>query len=231
MRTLVIPDIHNHIASADRWIAEFPADQILFLGDYFDSFHDTTEMAETTARWLKASLQQPNRIHLWGNHDLAYAFPENRHLRCSGFSEEKEAVISAILTDHDWEQLKLFHTERDTVFTHAGRDPNIFEHPIDGITVQRLETLCEAAIANARAGLRDPVLDLDGLTWLRWWEMTILEDFNQVVGHTPGPKIRIQGSENRFNICLDTFGHYVGMLENDQFVYLDTHSKRAYTVD
>ena len=230
VRTLVIPDIHNHLTSADRWIAEFPADRILFLGDYFDSFDDTAEMAEATARWLKASLRQPNRLHLWGNHDLAYAFPMNRHLRCSGVSEEKEVLISTILTGQDWDQLKLFHAEGETLFTHAGLDPTIFAHPIDGITVPRLESLCQKAMTNARAGLRDPVLDLSGLTWLRWWEITVLEEFNQVVGHTPDPKIRIRRSGDRFNAGLDTFGHYVGMLDGTQFSYIDTRSKRVYPI-
>ena len=219
------------MASAEHWISQFPADQVLFLGDYFDSFHDTLDMAEATANWLKASLHQPNRIHLWGNHDLGYAFPENRQLRCSGFSEEKEAIISTILTAPDWDLLKLFHTKRKTIFTHAGLDPAIFSHPIEGITLPRLESLSEAAMNNARAGLHDPVLDLSGLTWLRWWEMSALEDFNQVVGHTPDPEIRVTKSGGHFNLCLDTFGHYVGMLDEMQFSYIDTRTERMYSVE
>ncbi|MFT4637385.1 MAG: hypothetical protein ACI8T1_000694 [Verrucomicrobiales bacterium] len=189
-------------------------------------------MAEAMAHWLKRSLQEPKRIHLWGNHDLAYAFPNNRHLRCSGFTEEKCAIIRNILTAEDWSRLRLLHHEAPNfIFTHAGIDPKIFEHPIAGLTVDRMKTRCDEALANAQAGLRDPVLDLSGVTWLRWWEMEHLEHFHQIVGHTPDPNIQVSKGETSFNVCLDTFGNYVGMLTDGHFTYLDTRNGREVQVN
>src|SRR5690606_22035145 len=77
MTTLVLPDVHNHFAEAEAQIARHPADRIVFLGDYFDSFDDTPAMAAATAEWLKDSLAKPDRLHLWGNHDLWHRFPRN----------------------------------------------------------------------------------------------------------------------------------------------------------
>ena len=46
MTTLVIPDLHHRVAAAEEWIARYPADRVVFLGDYFDDFDDTPKMAE-----------------------------------------------------------------------------------------------------------------------------------------------------------------------------------------
>jgi len=40
MRTLIIPDIHNHIENADYWLTNEEYDRVVFLGDYFDHFGD-----------------------------------------------------------------------------------------------------------------------------------------------------------------------------------------------
>lgn len=225
MRTLIIPDIHHHIEEAERLIARFPSDQVLFLGDYFDNFNDSATIAAGTAEWLKASLQHANRIHLWGNHDLAYAFPKNPHLQCSGFTWEKCQRIQEILTQADWAQLKLAHLEPPNyLFTHAGVKRSLFEHPTYGLTFDRLNMLCLQALEDAQRSFPNAILDLSGVTWLRWWEMEILPDFHQIVGHTPDPKLRIHKGEATVNVCLDTYGSYIGLLTNDSLTCLDTQS-------
>jgi predicted MPP superfamily phosphohydrolase len=225
MRTLVIPDLHNHIDSADEWIARFPADRIVFLGDYFDSFGDTVAMARATAAWLRDSLARPERVHLWGNHDLAYAFPQNPDLHCSGFTAEKATVIREILSPAHWQQLRLVSFEAPNfLLVHAGLQRALFEHPIEGITAARLEARCAQALDNARASLPDPILGPRGLVWLRWWNLDLLPEFNQVVGHTPQHELQIERSPATFNICLDTMGRYVGLIEDGQFAYADTRT-------
>ena len=96
-RTLVIPDIHNDFARAEAFIARLAGryDQIVFLGDYFDDFEDTPEIARGVAAWLQHSFAQGNRTHLVGNHDLPYLFPGRSS--CPGFSEEKMRAAAPIL--------------------------------------------------------------------------------------------------------------------------------------
>jgi len=50
MRTLIVPDMHNRVDKVVRLITEIPHDRIVFLGDYFDDFHDTEHIAEKAAK-------------------------------------------------------------------------------------------------------------------------------------------------------------------------------------
>lgn len=121
MKFLVIPDVHNKIVGAEQIITAMPDHQPVFLGDYFDSFHDTPDMAEQTAKWLAWSLGQ-GRIHLMGNHDLPYRW---RHQSCPGFSEEKLARVKREMSPFHWNQMGLFKVIRKEglrplVLSHAG---------------------------------------------------------------------------------------------------------------
>lgn len=229
MTTLVIPDIHNHVDSADEWIERFPADRIIFLGDYFDNFGDTPEDAERTARWLRDSLAQPNRIHLWGNHDLPYGFVSEPSLYCPGFTPKKSELVSQVLNwDEHWSRLKLVHFEREYAFSHAGISRFVFGL---NLTPAKVEARCLAALkAPARGKVVDPVLGIDGIVWQRWYVMDELEEFHQIVGHTPMREIGINVARGRLNVCLDTFGKYVGWLDSGEFSYIDTKTEERTVV-
>lgn len=128
MKTIIISDVHNRV----DWIEDAlsspilqPYDNIIFLGDYFDDFNDTPEMATNAARWLKLSLRKPNRIHLTGTHDLWYRFPYNRFIAASGNTEAKAYAIRGVLSQEDWNLLKLYHYEQDFLMTHAGLHINL----------------------------------------------------------------------------------------------------------
>ena len=94
-RILSVGDIHNgpNLDHIDKAIARERPDLTVFVGDYFDQFGDGPEHAYRTAKWLKNSLAEPDRIHLWGNHDLAYWEPV--HFRCPGYTPEKREAIRA----------------------------------------------------------------------------------------------------------------------------------------
>ena len=223
MKTLIVPDVHNHIDEVEAQISRYPADRVVFLGDYFDSFGDTPAMAEATARWLKASLARPERLHLWGNHDLWYRFPLNSQI-CwigSGFTPEKSRAISGVLAFEDWEKLRLVTVLDGIVFSHAGVDRSVFEHPVEGLSAGRVESQCAAALEDAAAGIDNEVLGEHGIVWLRWWEMEALPEFSQVVGHTVARECRVETEGGRFNVCLDTLGRYLGLLEDGIFKVID----------
>jgi len=121
MKYLVIPDIHNRIHNAEGLIKIMPDHQPVFLGDYFDSFGDTVEMASDTAKWLSWSIGQ-GRIHLLGNHDLPYRW---RHQNCPGFRPDKNEAIRREMSPAAWLQTKthlIIQQEglRPLVLSHAG---------------------------------------------------------------------------------------------------------------
>ena len=125
MRTLIIPDVHHRWEMVENIIARERYDKIVFTGDYFDARGelDTIFDAGATARWLKNSLQDPRRIHLWGNHDISYGF-DSWIAYCSGYSERKDHIIWQWMTRADFSKLKFFHIEQDWLLTHAGLHPH-----------------------------------------------------------------------------------------------------------
>lgn len=126
MKLLVIPDVHNHFESTERIIERFPDRQVIFLGDYFDDYHDTPAMAAATAEWLRHSIHK-GRIHLMGNHDLPYRW---RHQTCPGYSGEKHREIKKFMTETEWNEVRLAliysncrygkQEARPLVLSHAG---------------------------------------------------------------------------------------------------------------
>lgn len=229
MKILVIPDVHNHTAEAEAQIARYPADRVIFLGDYFDSIGDNPTMAGETAEWLKDSIARPGRLHLYGNHDLWYRFPKNAQI-CwvgSGFTPQKLREISRVMTPDDWAKMKLVEFVGEIALCHAGIDERIFGHPVHGLTREGVEATCEQALWDAAAAIDHPVFDESGIVWLRWWNLKPLREFSQFVGHTPSRDLRIESAHGRRNVCLDTMGRYLGLIEDGKMAVIDDHSGRV----
>lgn len=193
-KTLIIPDIHHKIGTVDKIIKRENADLIIILGDEFDDFHDTPVIAARTARWLKNSLSCQNRIHIWGNHTLAYAFP-NDYTSCSGFAEDKCRTINGILTKDDWKQLKFYHIQDGVLFTHAGLTRNFYNAEKDGDIADFMEDGSKRAFTCLsqgkshwffRAGYsRGGRQAYGGITWCdSRQEFTVIKDIPQIFGHT-----------------------------------------------
>jgi hypothetical protein len=159
----IIADIHHKINKAQTIISILEKDQniqnVILLGDYFDDFNDTPEKAKETAAWLKESLSFPKRIHLFGNHDLAYFYPYHPHLKCPGWTMEKQKQINNIISPEDIEKFKsyvLIEPEEIntgtggphpiTLVTHAGITiPSLYgiNNPKETLEDQRLSFLKE----------------------------------------------------------------------------------------
>lgn len=233
MRTLIIPDIHNHTAAVENLLASQPHDSVVFLGDYFDSYGDTADDARHTAEWLRESVERPERIHLLGNHDLPYAFPDTPDLYCPGWSPEKHLVVAEILHARHWERMRLTHTIGRLLCSHAGVSRRTFEHPLLGLTAEVVTRTCARALEGARGGLMHPALawsavpddGTSGITWLRWWEMEVHPEFCQAVGHTPG-ELRVEQHGGSFNVCFDTHGAWIGVVEDGTLSALEPATGR-----
>lgn len=211
-KTLIISDVHNRTHIAEFIIKNENADVVIFLGDYFDSFGDdlNLDLVRETAKWFSWSINQPNRIHLCGNHDIPYWFPDNKYLECPGFDRYKWLQIRDIVSEKDWRKLK-FHYNLDNkwLLSHAGLHPfwisNIksgeyFKSNIETINkfllqseinfltaAGRNEKYWFSSWSRARSGNPYP----GGLLWCDFHgDFNVIIGVNQLVGHTNGIRPR-----------------------------------------
>lgn len=202
MKTLLIPDIHNKIAIAQQIIDNEPCDQRVFLGDIYDDFYDSVTIVEKVANWHKAQLADPKNTFLFGNHDAAYAFSNNRNLYCSGWTLAKSVQINNILSADDWSKTKLTTVVDDWLISHAGVHLSMMD--------DLLQIGSEEIIKQARKGLVPRLLGagkarggyqiVGGVTWLDWdYEFEPTAE-KQIVGHTPHRKIKQYKQTENFDI-------------------------------
>lgn len=143
MKTLVIPDVHQRINNVE-WILENEKgyDEVVFLGDWFDSFFDPPKVAgfEETCEYLKhLILEHSNKdkfVFLLGNHDLSYIH-ENKDYSlhrisktlkyyCSGFTASKAKKFRHAFFDHGLkdefftEHFDIVHRTQGFTLSHAG---------------------------------------------------------------------------------------------------------------
>lgn len=196
MKSLVIGDVHEKIRWIEDVIKRESPDEVIFLGDYFDSFITTPQTVKDTCEWLVYSLKQKNRIHLLGNHEQYYRWPLVKKFVCSGNTQDKQQLISSILKFEHWDKIKLFHFSQGYLFSHAGVSERLFAHPVQGLTLDIIREECEKAITTAQSGGARPALQAGwsrggserdgGITWLDFsCEAMPVVGFHQIVGHTP----------------------------------------------
>jgi hypothetical protein len=235
MLTLIIPDIHNHIGHIEPHIQKLSTsynfDRIIFLGDYFDQFHDGPADAERTAQWLKSSLQHSNRIHLIGNHDMPYLVGRStQQLECPGYSVEKDERINNVLTVTDWQQLRPACINQGWLLSHAGFSSKTFLKPLHDANLPTAEELLETAereFVRLKSGefsyffaLGSRMCDTypGGITWADWRDdFTPIEGINQIVGHTPDYNPRKKKHVRSQNHCIDAAGTIFGLLTDGEF--------------
>lgn len=210
MKVLILPDIHNRINEAQQIIDRENIENIVFLGDYFDSFNDTLEITQQTSYWLKDSMKDKNRIHLLGNHDLPYINPE---FICSGYSEGKRWAINS--TGVDLSKLKHYCYVEDWLCTHAGLSYDFYKaFATSGMNVNDLlETYSNDDELVQRLYQCSPMRGghdgIPGIIWCDWDEFEPIPDQKQIFGHTHGD-VRTKG----YNICIDTWLHFYGIYED-----------------
>jgi hypothetical protein len=199
--TLIIPDIHHKVDEAEKIIKHVGADEIIFLGDYFDDFNDDAEMVNHTCDLLEASVEQPNRIHLFGNHDIHYAYT-NREFVCSGYEQWKYFIIHDHLNRKTWDKLKFYHFLDETfLLSHAGLHKSHVPANIIKLSENRKKFYSEIEnhlnteiikgfrneswifhAGHSRGGNQA----IGGITWCDYdKEFYPVKGLNQILGHTP----------------------------------------------
>lgn len=192
--TLIIGDIHHRTDLVDRALVRFrgSCDRIVFLGDYFDNFGDTPERMRTTCRWLKASMAAANRVHLFGNHDISYFFPEHRQCRCPGHSTEKQQVFDEEMAGIAPNALRIATHVGDWLLAHAGFSAAIAHGQPAGEIVLMAESELDSIASGKDSHLlhvgpsRGGYDRVGGPLWLDWSrEFRPIAGLNQIVGHSP----------------------------------------------
>lgn len=212
-KTLIIPDIHTGVARAEAIIDDQAHDNVVFIGDYFDAFNDTLEETKQVAEWLKKSLQEKNRLHLLGNHDLAYL---NQNHMCSGFTQNKLSVIK----DSGIDLTKLIHYcwVGDWLCTHAGLSNNFYKFNtrcpseinkdeqvnvnsfLDDMEGSDIERFYDVSF------LRGGTCKFGGILWCDYDEFNDIDNIKQIFGHTKSDEVRHKHNlvEDSEHYCIDT---------------------------
>jgi hypothetical protein len=209
---LVISDIHLGHKVVEEVLAKESYDSVVFLGDYFDQFGDTPEQNKETALWLKGSLQNSNRTHLIGNHDLNYCW-KHEQLRCSGFSWQKlyaingKSYATGVLEKEDTDKLRPFCIENGVLFSHAGfsrkfilanymhyfKDENFTQEEFFYLLGEEEKALYKCLNDDLfcqhkffQVGMnRGGWDDCGGPFWEDLTDHTLMNGLRQIVGHTP----------------------------------------------
>jgi hypothetical protein len=224
LRYLVFADIHHRFGQVEKLLRQLAGlyDRAVFLGDYFDSFPDTEEQAEATARWLAMSVQRPGRIHLLGNHDLPYIFPcqANRDHYCPGWTEAKHRRIRPYFDGLPCERIfKLAHAADAWLFSHAGLSYHKESFPASlqygDLSAAGLAQAVNAHVPDLLAGKAPewitrpgrrliPTQGPGGILWAHWTDMVPIPGVLQCVGHTPRLGLRVKQQDGGMALCLDT---------------------------
>jgi len=223
MKTLIIPDMHNKTAEAEHIIQKENPDRTVFLGDYFDSYGEGIEFAHETAMWLRSSLQNLDRVHLIGNHDLSYM--SNGVFPCSGFNNFKMWAIGRVLAKEDWNRMTFHIWVGDWLCTHAGVSRQFFDHYSSGRDIRTFMKEEELkATKSIPSGSYHPFFHCtearggsdkySGILWCDYDEFEDILGIRQIFGHTSDSIVRRSGN----HICLDAHLVYYAVYENNEMV-------------
>jgi len=199
--TLIIPDLHLRWQHAQKIIDSVGADEIIFLGDFFDDFGDDPQSINEMIDWLESAVQKPNRTFLYGNHDVHYAYP-HEHLRCSGYAQWKHFIIRDRLDKKTWDKFKFYHFLDDKwLLTHAGLHkfnlpkkvaelhtdrPTFIKAISEYLDAEQMKAFRQDSWFLHAGHSRGGMQRVGGIDWCDFErEFYPVLGINQIVGHTP----------------------------------------------
>lgn len=238
---LIIPDVHQKMERLEQILIQRKENErIIFLGDFFDDFHDTPQAARRMAQELVMSLSEDWRACL-GNHDLQYIFPTAIDT-CAGFTPEKRAAIQAVINPHQealLQRFAIFHRVGPWLLSHAGLAPHFHVNNDEApVIAAAAETWSVGAMARAAAGLshalfhiglaRGGFRPIGGPLWCDWdYEFADNHALPpQIVGHTPSDEPRRMGRSWNLDTHLN---HFARIWEPPAPAGLQPYSLTIYT--
>ena len=237
MKRLFIGDIHGLTGWEDLVYNAFTKFyDVVFLGDYVDSFHVKGEdQIENLEKIIELKKQYPKKVTLLlGNHDFAYihgfasisgfqfhhsetfkrTFRENKELFdiAIGYYHHSTAKYTLVthggLTYKFWTRyiVSMFENE-NSIIRKAFDNP---EHePIHKILNSLAETETGVDLL-WKVGSSRGGLGTPGPLWCDYSQDLLDDphpDINQIVGHTPSISPRMHIQDDNFYICIDDWGN------------------------
>lgn len=234
LNVLIVPDIHSKKYILDKFLSiieqnnKLCFDKVIFLGDYIDGFVETdVDMIYCLESVIKLKQKYMNDvILLLANHEFSYLGNI-----CSGHRYHIENKITKLLIDNK-QLFQICYAINNCIFSHAGITKSWLstfnEGSLGKFTQKPWDNNCE--IQRMVACINNSLLDLSipgfyrsggnyqGMGSCIWADkrellMDYLDYCDQVVGHTPVPKVEIyKKSRNKNNnstlVFTDTFSTY-----------------------
>ncbi len=217
-KTLVIPDIHNDFKLAEGIIYRERPDHTVFLGDYFDDWYDTVQDAANVAKWLRESIENPDRTHLAGNHDIGY-MTDNPGLKWGGYTLGKHVAVKRCKID--WKRLRTHCWIGDEAWlcTHAGVSAAFLKecgygtiHEALRASERDLKNIDDTSMPGPffQAGAsRGGDHAVGGPLWCDYGEFEDVAGTRQIFGHTRAQAVRYGQNDTAEHYCIDTgLWHY-----------------------
>lgn len=196
MGTIIVGDLHGQWEIADKVLNSL--NDIVFVGDYLDSFTRTPEdQIRTLSIVLDAIEEEPDRVKgLVGNHEMSYLQPKIH--RCGGWKPETDYMfrhlrsrVTMLLEPYTWVE--------DHLITHAGVSALLV-----GEDEEDLEKYLEEGDYSQIGKFRGGFNRCGGIFWCDWnKEFIPIEGVKQVMGHTRGKGIRSTGDPQCKSYCID----------------------------
>ena len=222
-RILVFSDPHQEIDRVENIIQKEAADEIVCLGDWFDSHHyNSIEDARKTIEFLKKNISNPDFYTLIGNHDVGYLYEVTRYTQCSGFSNKKKIEVERSFGsayEYIRSQFNWYIWIDDVLCTHAGLNQNHI-WPVGVETdMKSLSAFLDKAIEDAQVALlngdqhwifsagvaRGGRQPKGGITWQDFYdEHRPIEGLKQLFGHTHSWDNTIKTFNKFSDTCIDT---------------------------
>ena len=234
-RILIIPDVHYRFNIVTKILKNEQYDSVVFLGDFFDQFHDTSDDIYCAGNQLKNIwlwLKQNNKqvYTLWGNHDLSYAYGfTNQYTYCDGWSREKNIRLNEVFFNNDWDNFQWFlFVDDDILITHAGLNESFIKDEWDNYTIYDF-LLKESKSANDHLICGNPhwmyMISFQyygGILWNRPnhydFIFNKIKNLKQIFGHTIHEHPWIEDE----NYCIDTNSQHYGIIENKKITICET---------
>lgn len=213
MKYTFVGDIHGKYELIEMALEK--DGQIIFVGDFLDSFDRSIDDQEKCIQLVLDAIEKGKARSILGNHELNYIAP--RKHRCSGYSLDTDSMLmpykNSILYNFD-PYLKL---PGNWLVTHAGLDVSMMEQ-LDSLD-NMYDWVCDVEsaahwVGYARGGFKP----CGGIFWCDFnLEFEPIEGLNQIFGHSSfkGYNIRHKKGKKSYNYNIDCLDKKVEFLELD----------------
>ena len=203
MKYTFVGDIHGKVDQVKR--ALDMDGQIIFVGDFMDSFDRNLEDHEECLKLVIGAIKVKKARAIYGNHELSYIFP---HHECSGWNLHRKMLMQRYCTEIRTLFEPYILLEPRVLISHAGLTDQIWKG--EKLSVKKLDIKLSQWWPDLGSpmhwiGLYRGGLDkVGGMFWCDWnAEFQPVKGLTQIFGHTVGAKIR----QIEQSFCIDCLDH------------------------